>query len=394
MAGKGMGPLAGVRVVDLTSVLMGPYATQIFADLGADVIKVEGPDGDTTRALPPGPSPDRGAMFMHVNRGKRCVRLDLKKPAARAALLKLCEGADVFIHSMRAKAIARLGLDYEAVRAVNPRIVYANLYGFSRSGPYADYPAYDDIVQAASGIVDLQARLSGGTPTYLATVVADKVAGLTATYAVMAALFHRERSGEGQEIEVPMFETLTAFTMTEHLGGSLFDPPLGPTGYARALAAERRPYATKDGYIATMIYTDRHWQAFFAAIGNPEWSRDPMFASLRSRTENIGTVLGLLAKELASRTTAEWMDLFQKAELPAMPIMSLEDLLHDPHLDAVGFWHERDTPDGRLRMPFGLPGFSATPGAPGDAGAAPGTHTLEVLREAGLDDAAIEAATA
>lgn len=389
-----MGPLAGVRVVDLTSVLMGPYATQIFADLGADVIKVEGPDGDTTRALPPGPSPDRGAMFMHVNRGKRCVRLDLKKPAARAALLKLCEGADVFIHSMRAKAIARLGLDYEAVRAVNPRIIYANLYGFSRSGPYADYPAYDDIVQAASGIVDLQARLSGGTPTYLATVVADKVAGLTATYAVMAALFHRERSGEGQEIEVPMFETLTAFTMTEHLGGSLFDPPLGPTGYARALAAERRPYATKDGYIATMIYTDRHWQAFFAAIGNPEWSRDPMFASLRSRTENIGTVLGLLAKELASRTTAEWMDLFQKAELPAMPIMSLEDLLHDPHLDAVGFWHERDTPDGRLRMPFGLPGFSATPGAPGDAGAAPGTHTLEVLREAGLDDAAIEAATA
>lgn len=394
MAGKGMGPLAGVRVVDLTSVLMGPYATQIFADLGADVIKVEGPDGDTTRALPPGPSPDRGAMFMHVNRGKRCVRLDLKKPAARAALLKLCEGADVFIHSMRAKAIARLGLDYEAVRAVNPRIVYANLYGFSRSGPYADYPAYDDIVQAASGIVDLQARLSGGTPTYLATVVADKVAGLTATYAVMAALFHRERSGEGQEIEVPMFETLTAFTMTEHLGGSLFDPPLGPTGYARALAAERRPYATKDGYIATMIYTDRHWQAFFAAIGNPEWSRDPMFASLRSRTENIGTVLGLLAKELASRTTAEWMDLFQKAELPAMPIMSLEDLLHDPHLDAVGFWHERDTPDGRLRMPFGLPGFSATPGAPGDAGAAPGAHTAQVLREAGLDDDAIAAATA
>lgn len=394
MAGKGAGPLAGVRVVDLTSVLMGPYATQIFADLGADVIKVEGPDGDTTRALPPGPAPDRGAMFMHVNRGKRCVRLDLKKPAAREALLRLCEGADVFIHSMRAKAIARLGLDYAAVRAANPRIIYANLYGFSRSGPYADYPAYDDIVQAASGIVDLQARLSGGTPTYLATVVADKVAGLTAAYAVMAALFHRERSGEGQEIEVPMFETLAAFTMTEHLGGSLFDPPMGPTGYARALAAERRPYATRDGYIATMIYTDRHWQAFFTTIGNPEWSRDPMFASLRSRTENIGTVLGLLAKELASRSTAEWMDLFQKAELPAMPIMSLEDLLHDPHLDAVGFWHERDTPEGRLRMPFGVPGFSATPGAPGDPGAAPGTHTLEVLREAGLDDATIEAATA
>lgn len=393
MAGKGQGPLAGVRVIDLTSVLMGPYATQIFADLGADVIKVEGPDGDTTRALPPGPSPDRGAMFMHVNRGKRCVRLDLKKPTARAALLRLCEDADVFIHSMRAKAIARLGLDYAAVRAVNPRIVYANLYGFSRNGPNADYPAYDDIVQAASGIVDLQARLSGGVPTYLATVAADKVAGLTATYAVMAALFHRERSGEGQEIEVPMFETLTAFTMTEHLGGSLFDPPLGPTGYARALSAERRPYATRDGHIAAMIYTDRHWRAFFAAIGDPEWSRDPMFASLRSRTENITAVLGRLGQELAMRTTAEWMDLFQRVELPAMPILSLEDLLHDPHLAEVGFWHERETADGRLRMPFGLPAFSVTPGAPGDPGASPGAHTLEVLREAGLDEAAIAAAT-
>jgi len=389
-----MGPLAGVRVLDLTSVLMGPYATQIFADLGADVVKVEGPDGDTTRALPPGPSPDRGAMFMHVNRGKRCVRLDLKKPAAHAALLRLCEQADVFIHSMRAKAIARLGLDYEAIRAVNLRIVYANLYGFGRRGPYADYPAYDDIVQAASGIVDLQARLSGGTPTYLATVAADKVAGLTAAYAVMAALFHRERSGEGQEIEVPMFETLTAFTMTEHLCGSLFDPPLGPTGYARALAAERRPYATQDGHVAAMIYTDRHWRAFFAAIGDPEWSRDPMFASLRSRTENIGMVLGRLADELATRTTAEWMNLFQKAELPAMPILSLENLLHDPHLEAVGFWHKHATADGRLRMPFGVPRFSATPGAPGDAGAALGAHTWEVLHEAGLDDDAIEAATA
>jgi len=373
---------------------MGPYATQIFADLGADVIKVEGPDGDTTRALPPGPTPDRGAMFMHVNRGKRCVRLDLKKPAAREAVLRLCEGADVFIHSMRAKAIGRLGLDYRAVRAVNPRIIYANLYGFSRSGPYADYPAYDDIVQAASGLVDLQARLSGGMPTYLATVAADKVAGLTASYAVMAALFHRERSGEGQEVEVPMFETLAAFTMTEHLCGSLFDPPLGPTGYARALAPERRPYATKDGYVAAMIYTDRHWRAFFAAIGDPEWSRDPMFASLRARTENIGTVLGRLADEIASRTTAEWMDLFQRAELPAMPILSLEDLLDDPHLGAVGFWQERETPDGKLRMPFGVPRFSATPGAPGDPGAAPGAHTRDVLREAGFDDEEIAAATA
>jgi len=393
VAGKGQGPLKGVRVIDLTSVLMGPYATQIFADLGADVIKVEGPEGDTTRVIPPGPAADRGAMFLHVNRGKRSVKLDLKQPAARAALLKLCEGADVFIHSMRGRAIARLGLDYDAVRAVNPRIVYANLYGFGRSGPYADYPAYDDIVQAASGIVALQAHLSGGTPTYLATVVADKVAGLTATYAVMAALFHRERIGEGQEIEVPMFETLASFAMIEHLVGALFDPPIGPPGYPRALSEARRPYATRDGHIAVMIYNDRQWRSFFDAIGNPPWSADPMFASLATRTRNIHAVLGQLAETIATRTTDEWMTLLKQAECPAMPILSLDDLMHDPHLEATGFWHEVDTPDGRMRMPAGFPRFSAAPGAPGAPGAALGEHTEEVLREAGLDDAEIAAAT-
>ncbi|RYY12531.1 MAG: CoA transferase, partial [Alphaproteobacteria bacterium] len=237
MSGKGKGPLAGVRVLDLTSVLMGPYATQIFADLGADVVKVESPDGDTTRHLPPGKEEGQGGMFLNVNRGKRSIVLDLKQPAGREALLALARDADVFVHSMRAQAIGRLGLDYEALKVVNPRIIYANLYGFGRSGPYRDYPAYDDIVQAASGLVDLQAKLSHGQPTYLGTVVADKVTGLTGAYAIIAALFARERSGEGQEIEVPMFETLVSFTMIEHLCGSLFDPPLGPPEYPRVTAA-------------------------------------------------------------------------------------------------------------------------------------------------------------
>mgnify|MGYP000530000726 CR=1 FL=1 len=273
--GRGLGPLAGVKVLDLTSVLMGPYATQIFADLGADVIKIEGPAGDTTRHLPPGPEAGRGAMFVNLNRGKKCLALDLKQPAARDVVLRMSEQADVFVHSMRAAAIKRLGLHYEALKARNLRLVYANLYGFGAKGRYADYPAYDDIVQAASGLTDLQASLNGGTPAYLATVVADKVAGLTGAYAIIAALFAREKNGAGQEIEVPMFETLVSFMYAEHLGGSLYDPPLGPPAYPRVVAKERHPYRTRDGYLALMIYTDRHWRAFFDAIGNPAWSTDP-----------------------------------------------------------------------------------------------------------------------
>jgi len=365
---------------------MGPYTTQIMADLGADVIKIESPTGDTTRALPPGPTDDCGAMFMNVNRGKRSLVLDLKSGKGREALLRLAEHADVFIHSMRLKAMQRLGLTYEDLKLRNDKIIYANLYGYGRDGPYADFPAYDDIVQAASGIVALQAALSDGRPTYLATVVADKVAGLTAAYAVIAALFSRERGGKGQEIEVPMFETLASFTMLEHLCGSLFDPPLGPPGYKRALSPERRPYRTKDGYIAVMIYNDRHWRNFFDAIGNPEWSREPMFETLRTRTENITTVLGRLAGVLAEKTTDEWMAIFEQAQCPAMPVRTIDDLIDDPHLEKVGFWHRCETPHGNLRMP-GVPvRFSETPGTPGRPGPRLGSDSRDVLAEAGFSD--------
>lgn len=389
MSGRGQGPLAGVRVLDLTSVLMGPYATQIFADLGADVIKIEGPSGDTTRAIPPGPDETRGAMFLNVNRGKRSLALDLKQPAAREAVLRLAASADVFIHSMRAQAIARLGLDYAALKAANPRIVYANLYGYSRRGPYRDYPAYDDIVQAASGIVDLQARLSGGEPTYAANVIADKVSGLTGAYAVIAALFARERTGLGQEVEVPMFETMVSFATVEHLCGALFTPPLGPPEYPRATSPSRRPYRTADGHVGVMIYNDKQWQAFFRELGDPAWSRDPMFASMRSRTENITAVLARVAEVLATRGTAEWMALFRRAEIPATPIASLSDLLHDPHLEATGFWEEHETEAGRLRFP-GIPtAFSETPGAIGDPGPRLGADNAAILGEAGFSEAEI-----
>ena len=379
MSGRGQGPLAGVRVLDLTSVIMGPYATQIFADLGADILKVESPEGDTTRNLPPGREDGLGGMFLNVNRGKRSIVLDLKQAGARDVLLTLAEQADVFVHSMRPQAIGRLGLDYAALKAVNPRIIYTNLYGFARSGPYRDYPAYDDIVQAASGLVDLQSRLSGDKPAYLATVVADKVAGLTGAYAIIAALYAREKMGEGQEIEVPMFETLVSFTMIEHLCGSLFEPPLGPPVYPRATAATRRPYATRDGHIGVMIYTDKHWRSFFAVLGDPDWSREPMFASMASRTHNIAAVLGRVAEAMAGRTTAEWLDLFRGAHIPAMAIASTQDLLHDPHLLATGFWQSRDTDAGQLRFP-GIPtSFSATPAAIGDPGPALGADSHAIL---------------
>jgi crotonobetainyl-CoA:carnitine CoA-transferase CaiB-like acyl-CoA transferase len=386
MAGRGKGPLAGVKVLDLTSVLMGPYATQIFADLGADVIKVEDPRGDTTRFLPPGPEPGRGAMFINLNRGKRSLALDLKQPAARQALLRLAADTDVFLHSMRAGAIKRLGLDYAALREANPNIIYANLYGFGRAGSYRDYPAYDDIVQAAAGLADLQSRLNGGEPAYLATVVADKVAGLTAAYAITAALYAREKGTGGQEIEVPMFETLVSFVCAEHLGGSLFDPPLGPPEYARVVSAERRPYRTADGYIGVMIYTDRHWQAFFDAIGNPDWSQDPMFKTIADRTHNIGTVLGRLADEMRQRTNHEWMELFKTAQIPAMPIRSMADLLHDEHLEEAGFWLVRENGGGTMRFP-GIPtDFSVTPGEIGEPGPAHGKDGAAILSAAGFGD--------
>ena len=251
-----------------------------------------------------------------------------------------------------------------------------------------------DIVQAASGLVDLQARLSGGEPTYLATVVADKVTGLTGLYAILAALFARTRTGEGQEVEVPMFETLVSFTMIEHLCGSLFDPPQGPPEYPRVTAAARRPYRTKDGHIGVMIYNDKHWRAFFHAIGDPEWTRDPMFASMRSRTQNIGTVLHKLAEVIEERTTAEWIELFRLAEVPAMAIATPADLLHDEHLEATGFWNERDSEFGRLRFP-GIPTrFSATPGAIGDPGPALGADSRAILEEAGFDATTIDALVA
>ena len=372
------GPLHGIRVVDLTAMVMGPYCTQIMADMGADVIKVEPPAGDNTRYISVGPAPGMSGVFVNVNRGKRSVVLDLRTEQGAAALWALIADADVFIHSMRAKAIDRLGFGYEAVAQANPSIVYTNCYGYSRRGPEADRPAYDDTIQAECGLPHVQEQLTGEA-SYVGTIIADKVGGLTALYATMMALFHRERTGEGQEVEVSMFETMAAFMLVEHANGAMFDPPLGPAVYPRTVAPNRRPYATKDGHIAALIYNDKHWDAFVGAV-QPAWATEE-YATLADRARHIDTVYGLIAETLAERTTADWLELFRELEIPAAPIHSPGALFDDPHLAAVGLFETVQSPHGPVRFPGVPTWFSRTPGHV--AGYAPelGADTAEVLNE-------------
>ena len=372
------GPLVGIRVVDLTAVVMGPYCTQIMADMGADVVKIEPPEGDITRNVAVGPTPGMNGVFMNVNRGKRSVVLDLRTEEGREALRALIATADVFIHSMRGRAIAKLGFDYDSVAAINPRVVYTNCYGYSRRGPDADRPAYDDTIQAECGLPAVQKQLTGDA-TYVATIMADKVTGLTALYATMMALFHRERTGEGQEVEVSMFETMASFMLVEHANGAMFDPPLGPAVYPRTVAPNRRPYQTKDGYVAALIYNDKHWKAFIDAV-QPAWNI-PEYATLAMRAKEIDTVYGLVATTMLERTTDDWLALLADLEIPASPINTLDALFDSPQLNAVGMFETIDTPQGKVRFPGVPTWFSKTPGRV--AGPAPelGADTAEVLAE-------------
>lgn len=377
------GPLHGVRVVDLTAMVMGPYCTQIMADMGADVIKVEPPQGDNTRYISVGPAPGMSGVFANVNRGKRGIVLDLQTDADREALRALIATADVFIHSMRAKAIAKLGFEYDDVAAINPAIVYTNCYGYGRRGPDADRPAYDDTIQAECGLPAVQEQLTGEA-SYVGTIMADKVAGLTALYATMMALFHRERTGEGQEVEVSMFETMASFMLVEHANGAMFDPPLSPAVYPRAVAPNRKPYETKDGQIAALIYNDKHWTAFIERV-QPAWN-GPQFATLEQRARQIDTVYGLLAQTLKERTTDEWLQLFRELEIPAAAVHTPDALFDNPHLNAVGLFETVATAHGPVRFPGVPTWFSRTPGR--IKGFAPelGADTAAVLAELGVGD--------
>jgi len=361
-----------------------------LGDMGADVIKIEPPEGDNIRELGPPPANGCGALFMGANRNKRGMVIDLKKAEGRDVLLKLVATSDVFLHNLRPKAIERLRLTYADVSAVRADVIYCGAYGFSAEGPYGDKAAYDDMIQAVSGVAALQGH-ERAQPEYVRSIYADKVTGLTVTWAIMAALLHRERTGEGQQIEVPMFETLVGFNMVEHGMGLLYEEPRGPAGYPRALSKHRKPHRTKDGFIGVLPYNEKHWRAVFDLAGRPELLDDPRFATYTSRFKYIDDLYETLSEIIATRTTAQWVEVLDEAGIPAMPVNRLDDLLEDEHLKATGFWQSVEHSEaGTIRTPAIGPRFSRSPGSIRRSAPRLGEHTREILVELGMEIDEIE----
>jgi crotonobetainyl-CoA:carnitine CoA-transferase CaiB-like acyl-CoA transferase len=385
-------PLSGLKVIDMSTVLMGPLATQVLADYGADVIKIEPPEGDVMRHAGPSRTERMGPMYLGAGRNKRSVVIDIKRPGGREALLRLCESAAMFIHNIRQPAMARAGLAYEDLRKVSPSIVYLSLVGYGANGPYAHRPAFDDIIQAESGMAGLFHEAGGDVPKFIPMVMADRLTGLTAAHTALAALILREREGIGQAIEVPMFETVAQIVLGDHLGGEAFLPSLGPMGYNRLLTPNRRPYKTRDGYLAVTPYNDKQFRAFFAAIGRgDEVDNNPVLRTQSARARDYHVAYGLLAEIIETRTTAEWLQLCKEHEVPCAPVNSLRDLLEDPHLAAVGFFEEVDHPtEGRVRMIRGNTRWSKTDLSMHRMPPRIGADSLDVLREAGFSDLEID----
>jgi crotonobetainyl-CoA:carnitine CoA-transferase CaiB-like acyl-CoA transferase len=380
-----MGPLEGIKVIDMTTVLMGPYATQMLGDYGADVIKVETPDGDVTRLIGPTRHPGMGPVFLNTNRSKRSICLDLKKPAGRDAVLRLIASADVLVYNVRPQAMARLQLGYELVANINPRLIYAGVFGFGRDGPYAAKPAYDDLIQGATALPALMAQTSDGIPRYVPNALVDRIVGLTAVGAICASLVHRDRTGRGQRVDIPMFETMAGFVMGDHMGGLTYEPPLDKGGYARHLSRDRRPYKTSDGYICVIVYNDKQWENFFEATGRDDLRKNPKFATFAGRAANIDTVYAELARIFEARTTAEWRELLTKADVPVMPMHDLESMLQDPHLVATGYFPVVTHPtEGAIRNMKVSASWSETPTEPVRLVPRLNEHGTEILHEAGF----------
>ena len=385
------GPLEGVKILELTAVVLGPWACQMLADMGAEVIKVEPPYGDSNRSLGASRNPNMAALYLTCNRNKRSLILDLKQPAARDAIFKIAQDVDVVIHNNRPQVMTKLGLEYKDFRAVNENIIYCGTYGYGKDGPYGEKGALDDSIQSISGIAWLT-QMVQGEPRYLPTIVADKTTALNVVYAVTAALYSREKTGNGQEIEVPMFESMVYYNMAEHLWGNTFEPPIGNAGYTRLMSHHRKPYKTKDGYIAILPYLDAHWQKFCELSGREDLLDDSRFTTLSDRVNNIDDTYDETGKTMATRTTQEWLDLFGTTSVPTNAVNTLDGLLDDPHLKEVGFWQELDHPtEGKLRMTRFPVTFSETPAENRRHQPVMGEHSVEILREAGLSDDDIDA---
>lgn len=386
-AHAGCGPMAGIRIIDLTTIVMAASASQMLADLGADVIKVESPAGDPIRRVGPYGDIGMGPMFLGSNRNKRSVALDLKTADGAAAFAALLKSADVLVCNVRPAAMKRLGFTPEAIAALNSRIIYANLIGFSQRGSYAASPAFDDLIQAATGLPTLLAAHSDGVPRYIPLNVMDRAVGFYAFGVIASALFARERTGIAQRVDVPMFETMVPFVLGDHFWGKKYRPEKGGFGYPRIIAAERRPYRTKDAYVCCTIYSDANWRAFLKLTEDPaRWEKDERLASIGARTVNSDFVSSFVRDEMVRRTTADWKALLSDADIPVFPLHSMDSLLADPHLAEIGFFREIEHPAVGRYVETAVP--SEWFGTPvGEIRPAPlvGEHTVEVLQEAGLD---------